>query len=800
MNLIVGSFGAASENHMTILKPIADYRMISRHAGLCGNKARNLAFLRRHGLPVPPFIVIPLGPKQENQSASFDDREIDAIKQACAKNGINLFSETVAVRSSASFEDRKNASFAGQLESILNVKSLSDLAFALQKVQSSVMSPKLVSYLSRFSRFQRVSETKVAVIIQRQIDARFSGILFSSHPLSRRGLMLIEYHSGGCEAIASGAQHPFQVIVDKQEKRIIERTEGGKDELTLTDGLLNRLIKIGLHIERLFHRPVDIEWSLADGELWILQARPITFRRRPAHQTDDKGEEWSNFFFSERFDRPLSPLAWSFLQPIISRNALEQPLKFLGRDRLAAQKPLLRLINGFPHARASAFYALYSIFPPRLLSVEKRFMLSINAHSYNWIFSLLRALPFLVSRMMLRDFQWIPRYNLKIWRRFVSERQPVLEEYRGLLKNLSIDQAMWLLKETQIISDIFLSIHRWSLVFAEIFTALMDHFLVLSTGERFSSEVLAAVPGENATVAANLALFNCNPKDQQQLEAFMRKHGHRSNSLDFSQPCWIDRPAEIFRNRKELQPLLDAYQKNLLTRREILNYLNLKLEKMSRFKKPFYQFVFKLLTDMTREFVLLRENQRDFWHRILYISRQASLRVGSELQFRGVLDQCEDVFYLNMCELERALQNTANSRSLVNERKSQSAAGKAVKQTSSKENGRERLLIGVAVSEGKVTGRARIARSYEDASAAEKGEIIIASAVDPGWTPLFGRIGGLVMENGGVLSHAAIVAREFRLPAVTSVHNAVAIIHDGDYVTVDGGAGIVKIHSRSAGT
>ena len=215
---------------------------------------------------------------------------------------------------------------------------------------------------------------------------------------------------------------------------------------------------------------------------------------------------------------------------------------------------------------------------------------------------------------------------------------------------------------------------------------------------------------------------------------------------------------------------------------------------------------FKLLFHYTSQFLLLRENQRDVWQKILRISRYSALRVAQYLAANGKLAHADDIFYLDISEVQLLMrQRNPKAIGLVKTRRQlfEELNKKYTKTDSMRRDsmpGREsHVLSGIGVSQGQITGRARIALNYSEAMQGQSGEILVVPAADPAWSPVFGVISGLVTERGGILSHASIVAREFRLPAITNVANATTKIKNGDILQMDGVNGRLTVVERGNG-
>jgi pyruvate,water dikinase len=278
------------------------------------------------------------------------------------------------------------------------------------------------------------------------------------------------------------------------------------------------------------------------------------------------------------------------------------------------------------------------------------------------------------------------------------------------------------------------------------------------------------------------------------LQAFLAEHGHRSFSLDIAAPTFAEDPAQIERLIQNAKPV-NSMQYSVFS---------VQLSGVRR-------WVFDFVLPLTREYVRLREDQRYYWQKSLAIARQLYLLLAERLVAQGMIAERDAIFYATHDELERyfgdELPKTDLTRMISTRQaewrdyqrefeESPTASypaflrGDAPTAKAVTTNARE--WRGRALSPGIARGVARIVRSANELSRVQPGEILVAPATDPGWTPVFARIAGLVVERGGVLSHSAVVAREYRVPGVAGIAGIVDAIRDGEMIEVDGNAGMVK--------
>lgn len=780
---------------------------IARHPDLVGGKAQNLAKLTLAGFPVPEFFVI----STRCFSRRLALKKSKFIAQLTA--ALNILSQPewaspeCAVRSSSTIEDQKGRSFAGLFASHLHKKNVHDIFAAIESIWESAAKEHVGHYANRLLV---KANSAMAVIVQRMIRATVSGVLFTRHPVANyHDSMLLEVIRGECEKLVSGQQTPTQIILDKRTRTFSCGAAKNPDQDEILVFLHDnenffKLLQLGIDIENLFGCPQDIEWLFDGQKFWVLQSRPVT-TLTASHATiivDAAGTLWSDYFFAERFVQPVSPLAWSFLQPIIRRAALQTPLWYLGHDHLAANVQL-KLFRGFPRTQLENFQKLFRHIPPSLLSVDKKETLHLAPNS--WQPPALFNYIALFSRLLLRELSWFPPYNLWKWQQWQKTIRIKTDNALFDIRNSeNFNDCYKFFGQSQTWSLQFLNIHRWSITFADIFLALLKKLLQkLKLEKEVSVENLTGGLADNATIQANKSLLALNPSNQTCLKRFQKKFGHRSESLDIASPTWGEGIAAMAEVSRKAQAGGERFLESLRQAERLRQECRIKVKQhLKTYSFPIsvvLLLTFRLLLHLAQQFTLLRENQRDMWHKILQVARYSSLRMAQHGIDTRKLAQIEDIFYLHVHELAWLQQagESMSLRSLIEKRKRMfkrlldyvdkpMAAEKAVMESGN-------TLGGIGVSKGRFVGRARVAATFAQAMRARAGEILVVPCADPGWSPIFAVIGGLVMERGGILSHASIVAREFQLPTITCVYDATKRIADGDLVEMDGENGRLKI-------
>ncbi|MBN2411876.1 hypothetical protein JXQ31_09290 [candidate division KSB1 bacterium] len=778
-----------------------------------GAKAARLGKIFKNGFPVPEFFVISCAAYKKFVRKKNTQKNITAIisKGLAYLQGSSSEPMSLAVRSSAPFEDHATFSLAGQFKTFLNNRTPDELLKSVYKCWDSMNSRYVRAYMRQFNF--SMNKTAMAVLVQKMLKPDFAGVLFTKHPVTGdENVLFIEIVRGIGESLVSGKQEPVRLIV-RRDNHTIDKIYGDKKDIQYLNSLcdferlISELVALSLKIEKLFDAPQDIEWAVEKSKLWILQSRPITHSVSTQRtKVDKKGEIWTDYFFAERFVEPLSPLGWSILEKWVIKNAFREPLKFMGNLKLAKSAQITKLIDGYPYTKITVFQRIYAPIPLNFISRDKQASLLLQNRKNRWLLEAVKAVPYIVRLILIKDFNWIPEINLRLWRKFVRfSNRRVAELKTGLTNEKNI---LDIFIETEQLTDRFLALHRWSITFADIFFVLLQKFLYLikpvNNCDKLLSELLAGL--NNETIKANVHLLHLD-QSKDSYESFFKKYGHRSESLDIFHPNWMDDPETI----KGLFDKIGIAKKSDMVKKEITARVSIRenaeklcfdfIDGLFPVYRSAMKHLFKWLLYYTQEFTLLRENQRNQWHKVLAVMRASVQRRGEMLVRQGMLKQTDDMFFLNRREfLKIDLYKTDISARIEHRKKERIdhinrnhvILQQQKKKSFSSANGSERLE-GFGVSKGVIRGRARIARSFTEARQANGDEILIAHSADPAWSPIFSVISGMVLETGGVLSHASIVAREFGLPTVTGIARATQVIRNGDLLEINGESGIVEI-------
>ena len=786
----------------------------SENIDIVGAKASRLVQLKKAGFTVPDFFILSFSCFQKFYKSNRYKNKIP--KELSLESHLKFLdfdkdssSKMLAVRSSALNEDGSVLTLAGQFDTILGINNISGLWQGIHKVWHSVENKNARWYLKHFSFRQKKS--KMAVIVQDMLQADYAGVIFTKHPvLSDQNEIFVEITQGVGDKLVSGQIEPFRFTINRDTEKIDNDSNIDPDILNYfsKNGLFHDLYKIAMDIEHFFEEAQDIEWAVKDQQLFILQSRPIhSIKKKNTIVKDKKGKIWTDYFFIERFVEGLSPLGWSVLEKSTVKNAFKEPLWYLGFEKVFKSGKITKLYNGMPYTDINVFQKLYSPVPLSFISADKIHSLQLLNNRKSFLSAFFPCLYFVTVRMLFKDWQWFPEINLREWYRFVSSSNKLINKYRSEISHdKSVSKNVEIISKCEQLNDRFLAVHRWSITFADIFYVLLHSVLKRIFPQKESLKALnALLTGlDNYTIQANkhllkLAAHLGTEQFDGEQEKFLQIHGHRSESLDIAKSSWYDNPKMIKKYLKHIDLetmscFLNRFDEKYKERREYEKKALVEIKQLNILQRLYLTPLYHIVLRYSQQFTLLRENQRNQWHKILFIIRQAVLNIGQELLKEGVISNVDDLFFLTQKELFQLCMDKKIDFIRIEKRK---LVTKNIDQNEKTFNSQQ-TIVGVGVSHGKSLGFVRIVRNLSEASEVQPGEILVAPSADPSWSPLFAVISGLILEKGGVLSHASVVAREFGLPAITSVENATHVLKNGDYISIDGDKGTIELKDKAA--
>ncbi len=760
----------------------------------------------------------------------------------------------LAVRSSATAEDLPTASFAGQQATFLNVRGERQLLKALQECWASLWSSQAIVYRARYHRSE--SPPLMAVLVQRMIEADTAGVAFSQHPVDGRDTLVIEAGFGLGQTVVSGegdvdrycvtreALSEFEppLIAHKSHRRVLA-AQGGlqiidvpaeeRDARALTAPQVQEIARTVMALEGQLGCPQDMEWAYLSGQLYVLQSRPIT-AQADSFFTDVLPRDehiWTSGFLNERFALPVSPLGWSVIRELLDELAFRAPLRYLGLKSVETL-PITKLYRGHPYVNMFVFQTLYKVFPDSLLPEDAYRYFPEGKTGLRrdapYPLSLLdpRFVLSMVWHFLRQPKAWSPWHNDQLWAAFVQRhdgRSQVLQAACQSLRECKAPlQQIWAaIEEAQQLNRELLSLHRWSLTDADLTYSLLRRLVRAWAEEKeaaqLSTRLVAGLP--NKSLETNRALQQlariADPAAfREALDAFLQTYGHRSFHLDIYYPTFADDPAQVLELVERV--------------REVDHAIGVEKQQRALAKDRVHALcgagpagwlkraIFDHLLDLAQRYMPLREDQRFYWQKTLAQQRQLFLLLGQRMAEEGTLRHASDIYFLAKPELEAHVRGWGSSDcypALAETRKVEFArlcqefeaapgwsyppflkGNQPLKTDTRHVQGQ---LRGHAVSPGLARGRVVVLFSPARFDQIQEGDVLVTRSVDPGWTPIFSRLGALVTEHGGQLSHGAVVAREYGLPAVVGIPGITRLLHDGDTVIVDGLSGVVAKVSES---
>lgn len=775
---------------------------------LVGTKAMNLGRLPRAGYRVPRGFCLPP-----------DGTEEEALRAT------DVLGELVSVRSSAPAEDLEGRSFARQYKTFLGVRR-DDLLDAVRRCRAPAWSPQLRAY--------GASPAPIPVIIQEMIEAEVSGVIFTLDPLEH-STVLVESAFGLGEGIVSGLVQPDRFRLSRKgevlERFISEKrfavTSTGKLELSiekancpsLLDSELTELARIALGIEELFGSPQDIEWAIAGGEIFILQARPVTATAQKTQQVIRSEIErikniapeptvWSNYNLSEVLPRP-TPMSWSYARKVLSaKGALGRCLRRLGffPERRFREASIVELLFARPYVNLRIEPRLYAgAFPfvhnyeklkanPALASYPNP---DVDIREAPWWFWLL--LPYYTVRLIHAGLKLSLKrtsYDYEsVHRSFLAYIQ---EQSEIDLSSLPLQKVIQKLGEweEQILNK-YVPLCLLPTIFAGESLRALERALRKHFGERSGSIARSlSITGNNKTLQLNQYLWLLGRGEIDRSE-FISRFGHRCiEELELSKPRWSELDTELTSHARRVAR---APEPSLSSRKALCTRDNLE-ERLREELPPRVLRVVLKEAEFARRYMSERENANDDLIRAYQLFRLALLQLGEKTSLRS------DIFYLERDELPELLAGKDFSRT-IRLRKSRRKILLSVdipdvifseeieRILSGGEVLSEETLQGLSVSWGRANGRAWVTTDPTE-EPPFRSYVLVAPSTDPAWTALFPDAVALALERGGALSHGAIVAREYGIPTLTLLPGLLRQVKTGDRLIIDADSGKLHILSR----
>jgi rifampicin phosphotransferase len=759
--------------------------------------------------------------------------------------------DAFAVRSSATAEDLPTASFAGQQDTYLNSRGKEEILRQISKCWASLFTERAVIYRLKNGFDHRM--VHLSVVVQKMVFPQVAGILFTADPVtSSRKVLSIDASFGLGEALVSGLVNAdvYKVcngkVIDKKistkKLSIYALKDGGTKEQeieperqnrqALTDEQILQLERIGRKIESHFGRPQDIEWCLADDIFYIVQSRPITTLYPIPEANDRENHVYISVGHQQMMTDPIKPLGLSFYL-LMTRAPMRKAGGRLFVDitqMLASPEGRRNLIDVLGKSDPLIRGALLTIVERegfiKPLPDDKQGSGPGNSN---------KEAPH-------ADYQTLNQYDPTIVSDLIKRSQTSMEVLKQNIQTKSGSELFdFILEDIQ---------QRKILPDPESFAVIMTGMNASSwvnekmnewLGEKNAADTLSQSVPNNITSEMGLELldvadlirpypeiieylqrvkdnsfldelvkFNGGREARDAIRAYLDKYGMRcAGEIDITRTRWSEKPTTlvpmILGNIKNLEPgashrrFEQGREEAEKKQQELLDRLKQLPDGEQKAKET------KRMIGLIRNLIGYREYPKYGIVSRYFIYKQALLKEAERLVQANVIQEKEDIYYLPFEEFHEVVRTNKLDYPIIGKRKDEyvlyekltpprvmTSDGEIITGRYNRENLPANAIAGLAVSSGVIEGRARVILNIEDADL-DDGDILVTSFTDPSWTPLFVSIKGLVTEVGGLMTHGAVIAREYGLPAVVGVENATKLIKDGQRIRVNGTDGYVEI-------
>jgi len=818
-----------------------------------GNKANFLIEMKHNGFNVPNGFVLDSDTYDEIIKYNDLNKKINKIIKELNKNNIKEISNKInslfnninfpkelidevnnltkdkkkyAVRSSGTKEDLDNYSFAGQYNTYLNTDK-KDIIKKIIECYKSMYSETILSYL--VDNRINASELKMAVIIQEMIDSEYSGICFNINPMTGNDKeMLIEVGKGLGENIVSGKVSPEQYYFNWFENREIIKTKNKY----LTKKQLKEYAQVFIKIQEYFGYPCDIEFAINNKKLYILQSRQITKIKYSGIK-----DIWSTADFKDGgvSASVCTPYMWSLYEYIWEFTLR----KFILDSKILKEKDVNKKLGEMFYGRCYWNLSVVKKAMSQVVGYKERefdseYGIKINYEGDGAITKINLKSIVSIIRMALAQKKILKTRNNQA----ENYKQDLLKkyfDYKEKYDNQEIKdiKKTWyqLTKKTYLQSE---ATYFWQIFINTIHQALYKDSLLKYVSESEYLSLLASIDNIshllpfyemwdvsrkirdeeesfNYWQKTNLKKINKDlSKDKyylNEIKEIIEKYGYHSDKeLDVSYPCYYEVKETMLSMVKDMINLEDKYgaiedkERGQKTYQDLLNKIKQQVSS-SKYKK-----INKKITGM-RKMLWWREEFRDISTRFYYLIRVYTIELAKTLKQEKVINEIDDIWYIKVSDLWKYIDGKKTKKDIKEIIKqnrlyhncyrnfmSENEIGIIFNGVTKKES--TSLIKGIGANNGIVTGVARVIEDFSEIDRLQKNDILITKFTDTGWTPKFAILSGIVTEYGGILCHAAIVSREYGIPAIVCCTDVLKKVKDGDVITIDGTTGEVKIKDK----
>ena len=712
----------------------------------------------------------------------------------------------VAVRSSATAEDLEDASFAGQQETYLNIQSESELIARVKACYASLWGVRAIHY--RAASGHGSDSVSLAVVIQRMVESESAGVLFTKDPSGSTGDMLINAAYGLGEAVVSGIVSPDEYTVDRggrvqgvvigtkavkivygaRETVRVPVAENERQARVLDDQAIGLLVREALQIEAHYGRPMDIEWAMKGGRVYILQARAITtipgaapstlsardFAGLPVAKPATGRMREAVLFNLEKMPKPYFPLDHDF------GNAVGQQ-----KQKLIAEFGVTMNDTNPIDADGISSFSISGMRPNRRITRLPGCIRQMKDEGYN-----IRR-----SSEALRDCREAYEQECRGRWSSIQEVGSALERMLALISRMAyarfryaiFPQVLENMSLNRTLARIDKGLNSFDLLegLSYVTADINRHMAALAADIRRDEDMARAVMA--LPYARIVARY---PALAARFQAFMDAFGNRSdfNCYCFTAKSWNEDPDRFLHSLRTVLRGSDAGTPSPEEGRRRFDRLMTRARATlgdGRYRR------FEAKVNAVRHYHAIREATQYLWESSFAQCRKL-LRLAAGLlhaRYEDLLYLFADEFFA-VCRAG-ALDDAARAAILKRKEKRPLAEAYWSRSISTMLETGDSGISGVCGSSGKATGRVCVVHAPSEFDKLSEGDILVCPYTDPEWTPLFTLAAGVVVDTGGTLSHAAIVAREYKIPAVLATGSATEKLKDGDTVMVDGDTGKV---------
>ncbi|HDR4554903.1 phosphoenolpyruvate synthase [Bacillus thuringiensis] len=754
-----------------------------------------------------------------------------------------------AVRSSATAEDLPYASFAGQQDTYLNIIGEEAILQHVRKCWASLFTERAVTY--RIQNGFKHNQVSICVVVQKMVFPEASGILFTADPItSNRKVLSIDASFGLGEALVSGLVSAdnykvkegeiSETMIATKKIAIYALKEGGTETKqidpvqqklqTLSEQQILQLAQIGRQIEAYFGCPQDIEWCLAHDTIYIVQSRPITTLYPIPEVNDGENHVYISVGHQQMMTDAMKPLGLSFF--LLTTSA---PMRKAGgrlfvdaTQQLALPASRDYLINTLGKSDPLIRDALTTV-------VERDNFITLLPDDEKEK-SVGKGVPPASTQPEIEN-------DPAIVTELIKNSEASLEELKQNMQLKSgVDVLDFILEDIQQLKKVLFNPQSIAVIMAGMNASTwinekMEQWL----GEKNAADTLSQSVQNNVTSEMGLALmdvadvirpykevitylqhveddsflnelvqFKGGEEARDAILTFLNKYGMRcSGEIDITKTRWSEKPTTIipmilnnirdFEYGASKRKFEEGLQEAVKKEEELVNRLQHLPDSKQKVEET------KRMIRNIRNCIGYREYPKYGMVNRYFIYKQALLKEAEQLVQSGVIHEVDDIYYLTFEELHEVVRTNKLDYELIQKQKNDyklyekltpprimTSDGEIITGKYKRENLPADAIVGLPVSSGVIEGRARVILNMEEANL-EEGDILVTAFTDPGWTPLFVSIKGLVTEVGGLMTHGAVIAREYGLPAVVGVENATKIIKDGQRIRVHGTEGYIEV-------